>query len=118
MTITIYGIKNCDTIKKTLKWLENNNIPHTFHDYKKDGLDEHVFNLAIAQHGWETVINKRGTTWRNLDERIQNSVNDENAYDLAKEQTSIIKRPILKHNENITIGFKEPIYKSILKDAL
>ena len=115
MTTTLYGIKNCDTMKKAFKWLEAENIPYTFHDYKKDGADEETLKLAIEIHGWETVINRRGTTWRKLSEDIKNAMNDNTAIDTARKNPSLIKRPLLVHKGSTTLGFKDDIYKQIFK---
>ena len=71
---TIYGIKNCDTMKKAFKWLEENDIAYIFHDYKKSGIDEDVFTRAVDMHGWDTVINRRGTTWRVLPDKTKNAM--------------------------------------------
>ncbi|EKX97755.1 ArsC family protein [Aggregatibacter actinomycetemcomitans Y4] len=69
--IIVYGIKNCDTVKKALKWLADHQIEHKLHDYRVDGLDKAFLQLAEAQFGWENLVNKRSTTWRNLDEQIK-----------------------------------------------
>ena len=75
MTITVYGIKNCDTMKKAFTWLDQHKIAYTFHDYKKSGADEAVLKKAIAEHGWENVINRKGTTWRALPEKTRETMN-------------------------------------------
>ena len=113
--ITIYGIKNCDTMKKALKWLEANHVNVTFHDYKKSGIDDTALNQALEQHGWENVINRRGTTWRQLPEEVKNTMNEDAAKKIAAENPSIIKRPLLVHNDNTHLGFNENEYKSIFK---
>jgi len=110
---TIYGIKNCDTMKKSLKWLEERDVDFTFHDYKKSGIDEGVITQALSEHGWENVINRRGTTWRKLPEDVQAAMNDENAIALAHENASIIKRPLLVHGGKTYLGFKPDIYGGI-----
>lgn len=109
----IYGIKNCDTMKKALKWLEANAIAFEFMDYKKSGVDMAVLTQALSEHGWEIVINKRGTTWRQLDKDIQDHMNDHSALDVAKDNPSIIKRPLLLHGGKTYIGFKEAEYSEI-----
>jgi Spx/MgsR family transcriptional regulator len=114
MTV-IYGIKNCDTMKKAITWLEGNTIPFTFHDYKKQGLDEDVLRQAINEHGWETVINRRGTTWRALPDSIKENMDDEGAVAVAKENPSIIKRPLLVYTGTTHLGFKKDIYADIFK---
>ncbi len=109
----LFGIKNCDTMKKAFKWLEGAGVCYRFHDYKKDGVDRAVLVDAIAAHGVDIVINKRGTTWRKLPDDIKNTLNDENAIDLAAENPSILKRPLLLHKDQTYIGFKEAEYADI-----
>lgn len=77
--VKIYGIKNCDTMKKAFKWLDENDVSYDFHDYKKQGADADVLTRAIAAHGWDSVINKRGTSWRKLDANTQSAMSDESA---------------------------------------
>ena len=72
--ITVYGIKNCDTVKKALKWLADHNIEYKLHDYRIDGLDLNFLTQAETQFGWDVLVNKRSTTWRNLDEQVKNSL--------------------------------------------
>jgi len=112
--IKIYGIKNCDTMKKTFQWLDDNAIAYDFHDYKKIGVDDEFLTRAIEQHGWETIINKRGTTWRKLSDAEKYAVNDATALQLAKSNPSIIKRPLIEHSQGIIVGFDDEAYK-ILK---
>lgn len=112
-TAKIYGIKNCDTVKKTLKWLDSKNIAYDFHNYKKQGLDETAFNSAINQHGWEAVINKNGTTWRQLPDDVKKSITDSTAITIAKENPSIVKRPLLVLNGAVHLGFNEKTYKEL-----
>ena len=110
---TLYGIKNCDTVKKAFKWLDQNQIEYDFHDYKKLGADKAVLEKAFAQHGWEKVINQRGTTWRKLDQSIKDNINTNNAMTIALEQPSIIKRPLLVYQNQTYLGFKEAEYQAI-----
>lgn len=110
---TIYGIKNCNTMKKAFTWLDENSVEYDFHDYKKKGADEKVLKLAIKELGWEEVINRRGMTWRKLPKNVQNSMDKAKAIDVALENPSIIKRPLLIHNNKITLGFDPEIYKNI-----
>lgn len=109
----IYGIKNCDTMKKALKWLEDYDVDYNFHDYKKEGADKDILLKALDEHGWESVINKRGTTWRQLPKDIQDGMDDKRAVQIALDNPSIIKRPLLLHNGKITLGFKSEIYADI-----
>ena len=109
----MYGIPNCDTTKKARKWLEENNVNYTFHNYKKDGVPERKLKKWIRSVGWEMLLNKRGTTWRKLDKDIKESVNEESALKIMLNYPSIIKRPILEHGKNIIIGFAENEYKNL-----
>ena len=110
---TLYGIKNCDTIKKARKWLENNNIEYTFHDYRIDGLDADWLSKTEQALGWEQLLNKRGTTFRQLSEEQKASVDKNNALELMLEYPAMIKRPVLIHNEGYHLGFKENQYQEI-----
>jgi len=112
--ITIYGIKNCDTMKKAFKWLDDNNIAYDFHDYKKAGVNDAFLIRAIKTHGWETIINKRGTTWRKLSDDDKNAVNDATALPLARSNPSIIKRPLIDNGDSIIVGFDVDVYKDVL----
>ena len=109
----IYGIKNCDTMKKAFTWLEEKGINYEFIDFKKTQPDEKILRLAIKEHGWETVINKRGTTWRKLPDDVQNNMDETKAVSLTQDNPSIIKRPLLVHNEQTHIGFKPDQYENI-----
>lgn len=111
--ITIYGIKNCDTIKKARRWLEENAIDFRFHDYRKDGLDEALLEKLEAQAGWEKLLNKRGTTWRKLDESARDSINRESALALMLEQPALIKRPVLVKGDTCLVGFDPASYEKL-----
>lgn len=109
----ILGIKNCDTMKKAMKWLDDNGVDYDFHNYKKDGVDENILKQAIEEHGWDMVINKRGTTWRALPDDIKTSMDAEKAVEIAKENPSIIKRPLLLRLGQTYIGFDKKIYEGL-----
>jgi Spx/MgsR family transcriptional regulator len=111
--ITVYGIKNCDTIKKACKWLTDNGIEYKFHDFRADGVDATSIENWIAEAGWETVLNRRGTTWRKLDSSVQESTNGDNVSALLVAHPAMIKRPVLDVDGTITIGFKAENYRSI-----
>ncbi len=106
----IYGIKNCDTMKKAFLWFETQDISYDFHDYKKLGAVEDVLKDAIAQHGWETVINRRGTTWRKLTDEVKAAMNDEVSVSVALEHPSMIKRPLIVVDADIVLGFDVDVY--------
>lgn len=111
MATTVYGIKNCDTIKKARKWLEQHNVDYVFHDVRDDGLDEPTLRSWIKAVGWETLLNTRGTTWRKLPEKDKSGMNEDKAVDLMLAQPAMIKRPVLKSGKTLHVGFKEADYK-------
>ncbi len=113
MSITIYGIKNCDTMKKAFRWLDENGVSYDFHDYKKQGIDTAILKKAIDAHGWDTVINRRGTTWRQLPDDVKNNMDAAGALNTANKNPSIIKRPLLAKDDEMHIGFQEDAYKKI-----
>jgi Spx/MgsR family transcriptional regulator len=110
---TLYGIPNCDTLKKAKKWLELNQINYQFHDYRKDGLDEQWLTNTEAKVGWESMVNKRGTTFRNLTDVQKNEINRETALTLMLEFPAIIKRPILFNNGSYYVGFNADNYRKV-----
>lgn len=109
----LYGIKNCDTIKKARRWLEDNNIDYRFHDYRVDGLDADLLQKFIAELGWEALLNTRGTTWRKLDESLRASINTaDSAAALMIEMPAIIKRPLLwTPGQPMLLGFSDSSYQ-------
>lgn len=111
----LYGIPNCDTVKKTLAWLQKNQTPYTFHDYKKAGIAPDRLQRWSRQVGWNSILNKKSATWRALGTLVQDSVNDEQtAIALMTKNTSIIKRPVIEKNDTVvTVGFDETTYKKI-----
>jgi Spx/MgsR family transcriptional regulator len=114
--VTVYGIKNCNTVKTALDWLKRNKVDIEFHDYKSKGVSEEKLKLWSKQVAWESLVNKRGTTWRQLDEATQNQVTNESAaIALMKEKTSLIKRPLIEVNGKVVaLGFDEVVYKKLL----
>ena len=115
MELTVFGIKNCDTMKKAMKWLDDNSVSYHFHDYKKEGVPERRLRQWLEALGWETVINKRGTTWRKLDDAVKESMNTEKAITVAMDNPSIIKRPILQNDDSITAGFNADEWEKTLR---
>ncbi|MEQ8480676.1 MAG: ArsC family reductase [Hoeflea sp.] len=111
MTVTIYGIKNCDTMKKARAWLAENSIEAEFHDYKASGIDRAHLARWCAEAGWETVLNRAGTTFRKLDESSKQDLDAEKAIALMLAQPSMIKRPVLEADGRILIGFKPDLYE-------
>lgn len=117
MDVILYGIKNCNTVKAALTWLDKNKIQFEFHDYKKAGITPDKLSGWCKQVGWESLINKRGTTWRQLDETIQQKVtNEKAAIALMLEKNSVIKRPLVEKNSKVLLlGFDEAEYVKKLK---
>lgn len=114
-SMKIYGIKNCNTVKKALDWLNENKIAYEFHDFKKEGVAESKLKEWSSELGWEPLLNKRGTTWKQLDPEVQKTITSEQAaFKLMQEKTSIIKRPVLETNKGVLLGFDEETYKSRL----
>lgn len=110
---TLYGIPNCDTIKKARKWLADQNIDYEFHDYKKAGITSATLKTWCQQVDWEVLLNKRGTTWRKLPDAVKDSVNKTQAIKLMVEQPSMIKRPVLIHNDKLLVGFDSESYAAL-----
>ncbi|EMH4162549.1 ArsC family reductase [Pluralibacter gergoviae] len=117
--IIMYGIKNCDTIKKARRWLEAQQIEYRFHDYRADGLDAEMLHSFINELGWEALLNTRGTTWRKLDESVRAGVdNAEAAAALMLEMPAIIKRPLLcAPGKPMLLGFSESSYQRYFKEV-
>jgi len=113
MTVTIYGIKNCDTMKKARGWLEANGVDYSFHDYKTAGIDRAHLETWCDAAGWETVLNRAGTTFKKLDDGQKADLTREKAIGLMLEQPSMIKRPVLEAKEKITVGFKPETYQTL-----
>lgn len=117
--VILYGIKNCDTVKKTTDWLNAHKIKFEFHDYKKSGITKEKLNQWCLQTDWITLLNQKGMTWRNLDAERKDLVKNVNAaIDLMKEKTSIIKRPVIEDENGkiIAIGFNDELYQEVFID--
>ncbi|MCX7206285.1 MAG: ArsC family reductase [Proteobacteria bacterium] len=113
----LYGIPACDTVKKAKTWLSEQGHEFEWHDYKKSGISADLLEQWIAQVGWETLLNRQGTTWRKLDDATKASIaNKDAAIALMIMQTSIIKRPVLDNNGTITVGFKPEVYATLFRD--
>jgi Spx/MgsR family transcriptional regulator len=113
----VYGIPNCDTVKKATTWLQKHKIPFRFHDYKKLGITKDKVKSWCKQSEWETILNKKGTTWRQMDPAIQAKVmNIDSAAKILIENTSAIKRPLIELDEKvIVVGFDEATYQTLFK---
>lgn len=114
MTHTLYGIPNCDTVKKARDWLAAHDVAFDFHDYKKAGIDRSRLEQWVAEHGWEIVLNRAGTTFRKLPEADRTDLNADKAISLMLAQPSMIKRPVLDMGERRIVGFKPDVYQAAL----
>ncbi len=110
---TLYGIPNCDTVKKARVWLDQNGVAYAFHDYKKSGIDRKRLMTWVQEHGWETILNRSGTTFRKLPETDRESLDADKAIDLMLGQPSMIKRPILDLGDKRIVGLKAEIYAGV-----
>ena len=110
MTRTLYGIPNCDTVKKARVWLDQHGVAFDFHDYKKAGIDRAHLQAWVKEHGWEAILNRAGTTFRALPEANKASLDAGKAIDLMLAQPSMIKRPVLDLGGRTLVGFKPDIY--------
>jgi len=111
---TLYGIKNCDTVKKARSWLAAQGIEYHFHDFKADGLSAELLEKLEAALGWETLLNRRGITWRKLEESQREGVDRAKALTLMLAQPSLIKRPVLQTSDKTLVGFTPDYYATEL----
>ncbi len=114
LMITLYGIKNCDTVKKARVWLEQHEIAYRFHDLRADGLDATRLKNWVKAVGWETLLNTRGTTWRQLPDVDKHEPNAASAVKLMLAHPTLIKRPVLEHGTEVTVGFNATSYSNIV----
>jgi len=118
MTTTLYGIPNCDTVKKARTWLADNGHDFSFHDFKKQGLSRELVQGWLKDLDWETLVNRKGMTWRNLsDERKAQILDADSATDLMLENPSVIKRPVLQGVGPVSVGFSSDAYSSKFESA-
>ncbi|NEV61498.1 ArsC family reductase [Thiorhodococcus minor] len=111
--LKLYGIPNCGTVKKARAWLDAKGIEYAFHDYKKAGLDEQQLSAWVAELGWESLLNRRGTTWRKLPEGVRAGIDEASAIRLMLESPSIIRRPLLDLGTKRHLGFSEAEYEEL-----
>lgn len=112
-TVTIYGIANCDTIKRARRWLDRKKIEYIFHDYRKQGLDAEQLRQWVDVLGWQALLNKRGTTWRKLADDIKDNIDQASAIDIMLENPAIIKRPLLVKGNEMLLGFSDSQYRAL-----
>ncbi len=114
--ITLYGISNCDTVRKARKWLTAQAIEYRFHDYRKDGLPQALLQDWADELGWESLLNKRGSTWRQLPEPVRSAVDASSAIQLMLEQPAMIKRPLLDLGTSRHLGFNANDYQQLFSN--
>ena len=115
MKVTIYGIKNCDTMKKAFAWLEKHRVEYAFHDYKKDGVPADKLKSWAGRVGWEKLANSRGPTWRKIPENRRANLDEARALKLLEENSSAIKRPVVEAGGTLIVGFEEAEFKRLSK---
>jgi arsenate reductase len=113
MAATLYGIKNCDTMKKAWTWLDSHGVAYDFHDYKKAGIDRATLEGWVKQLGWEVLLNRSGTTFKKLAEADKQGIDAAKAVDLMLAQPSMIKRPVLAKDGKLYVGFKADTYAEL-----
>ena len=111
--ITLYGIPNCDTMKKARTWLDKHKVEYAFHDYKKAGVDKSMLEGWVKQAAWETLLNRAGTTFKKLPDADKANITEKTAIALMLAQPSMIKRPVLEKKGKITVGFKPEEYAKL-----
>ena len=114
MTATLYGIKNCDTMKKAWTWLDAHGLAYEFHDYKKQGIDRATLGDWARRVGWEVLLNRAGTTFRKLPDADRQGLDEARAIELMLAQPSMIKRPVLDLGDRTLVGFKPDLYAAAL----
>ncbi|WP_018231142.1 ArsC family reductase [Thioalkalivibrio thiocyanodenitrificans] len=102
---TLYGIRNCDTVKKARRWLDAHGVDYRFHDFRADGLEAKKLDAWIKAVGWEALLNRRGTTWRRLPEGVRDGIDEKHAAALMLEQPTLIRRPVVEHGKQVLVGF-------------
>ncbi len=113
MTATVYGIKNCDTMKKARAWLDQHGVAYAFHDYKAAGIDRPTLEAWAGRVGWEPLLNRAGTTFRKLPEADKADLNETKALALMLAQPSMIKRPVLDIDGRLLVGFRPADYEAV-----
>ena len=111
--VTLYGISSCDTIRKAKAWLEARGIEFEFHDYRKQGLEQRLLQSMVAELGWETMLNRRGTTWRALPDTVKDNIDQASAIRVMMDNPAIIKRPVLDTDNQLHVGFGNRQYQEI-----
>ncbi len=113
--IDVYGLNNCDTCRKARKWLDAEGVDHRFHDIRKANLDHEVIAGWADTAGWETLLNRRGTTWRGLPESAKENIGESSATKLMTEQPALIKRPVFVLENDVMVGFSEDVQAALTR---
>jgi arsenate reductase len=111
--MVVYGINNCDTVKKARRWLEANDVAYQFHDVRKDGLDKDTIEQWLKMVDWQTLLNKRGTTWRKLEDPRKDNVDKATAVELMLTHPTLIKRPVIHAEDHCVVGFNDSTYTEL-----
>jgi arsenate reductase len=112
--VTIYGIKNCDTMKKARAWLDKRGVRYAFHDYKTEGIEKSLLESWSKAVGWEILLNRAGTTFKKLADKDKDGITEKKAIALMLAQPAMIKRPVLDIGGKLTVGFKPEVYEKVL----
>ena len=115
MTTTVFGIRNCDTMKKAFAWLDTRGVAHEFHDYKRLGIDAARLHAWARVVGWQTLVNRSGTTFRKLPASATAELDESKALGLLAEQPSVIKRPVIESGGSVLVGFEPETYESLVR---
>ena len=119
MTTILYGIPNCDQVKKARSWLDDHAMPYVFHDFKKNGLSSKIINGWLVDVAWDVLVNRKGTTWRALNDERKAAINDvRSATALMLEAPSVIKRPVLSAGNTTYVGYSNELYQHIFQQTL
>ena len=118
MTLTIHGIRNCDTMKRARAWLDEHGVSCAFHDYKTDGIDRVTLERWCRKAGWESLLNRAGTTFRKLPEPARAGLDERRAIELMLGQPSMIKRPVLEGPGHLLVGFNPAAYSAALQHSV
>ena len=110
--LKIYGIKNCDTVKRSRKWLDDHGYKYVFHDFRNDGLDTELLDRLVARIGWEQMINRRSTSWRQLADADREGLDEQKAKGLMLKYPTLIKRPVVEHNNRYSAGFSPDFFNA------
>jgi len=115
LTITMYGITTCDTIRKARVWLESHDVPYRFHDYRAEGIEAERLDGWVGKVGWEKLLNKGSTTFRELSEADKTGLDEKKAKKLMLARPTMIKRPVLEVGERLLVGFKAQVYEEAMR---